>query len=707
CDVFNIFITNVYLILIDFLFICNYHENIFNLGITHNYKSEVLERERGGRKKNNKIKSISEHTITITSDLEFVHNIESRLKTRVTPKMADFIYLKAFPKLQLKNYINGVSFHTKKICVTSFERFYNSTPIGVKSLDKNLSVFELFYGPTLAFKDLALFVVSGLLDYFTKKRNKHLTALVATSGDTGSSALESVKGRENLDLIVLLPQDRCSLIQKLQMTTFDGSSDDLDVPIKMCFEDKDFASQHNLISMNSINIGRILAQIPIYVFGYYKLASKIGEEVEIVVPTGAAGSITAGSMAHFMGFPIRLVVSVNVNDIVARTLRHGIFSQRDQVFKTLANAMDIQMPCNLERIFYIYSKSNEKIVLSIMKDFESKSRADIPQELMNSIKQVVIESEIVSDEEIIKTIKMVKEKYDYFICPHTATAAHYSLSTKESKRDIPRGIFATASPEKFPDAISDAGFQAPDERVKHLLGKKEYYLEMKKDEDWFQILKEKICSITASRSYSNDGGLYMPQSIPKVTKEEISMWRELPYEKLVYKILRKFIEQDEAPDEELENLCAASFDRFSTSLPIGIKKLEDNLTVFELFHGPTLAFKDFGLFVVAELLDYFVKKSNKHLVALVVEGTSDELDVPIKRCFEDKNFVAQHNLICLNSINIGRILAQIPIYVFAYYKLVSKIGEEVEIVVPTGAAGSITVLPVLWDSPFALWFLSP
>ncbi|KAL7639752.1 UNVERIFIED_CONTAM: hypothetical protein RMT77_009162 [Armadillidium vulgare] len=398
----------------------------------------------------------------------------------------------------------------ENVCAASFERFCTSSPIGIKKLEDNLTVFELFHGPTLAFKDFGLFVVAELLDYFVKKSNKHLVALVGTAGDTGSSAVESVKGKENLDLIVLLPKDRCSLIQKHQMTTVcennihiysvEGTSDELDVPIKQCFEDKNFVAQHNLICLNSINIGRILAQIPIYVFAYYKLVSKIGEEVEIVVPTGAAGSITAGSIARFMGFPIRLVVSVTVNDIVARTLRHGIFSQRDQVFKTYANAIDIQIPYNLERIFYIYSKGDKQNILSIMKDFESKGSADIPQELMKNIKQVIIESEIVSDEEIIKIIKMVKEKYDYFICPHTATAAHYSLSTKESKRDIPRGIFATASPEKFPDAISDAGFQAPDERVKHLLGKKENYSEMKKDEDWFQILKDKICSITASKS---------------------------------------------------------------------------------------------------------------------------------------------------------------------------------------------------------------
>ena len=205
--------------------------------------------------------------------------------------MGMFIGEEDIPKDDLKKLINN-----------AFKSFKDENePISIAKLKNGLNIAELFHGPTLAFKDLALGVVGQLYEYFLEKAEKHMTVLIGTSGDTGSAAINAVRGLKWVDVVVLLPKGRCTKIQELQMTTVldenvhcfgvDGSSDDLDVPIKAVFADLEYTKNNNLCSINSINWARILVQISHYFYCYFQLAENVGDLVEIVIPTGACGNI--------------------------------------------------------------------------------------------------------------------------------------------------------------------------------------------------------------------------------------------------------------------------------------------------------------------------------------------------------------------------------------------------------------------------------
>jgi len=257
--------------------------------------------------------------------------------------MGMFIGEEDIPKDDLKKLINN-----------AFKSFKDENePIRIAKLKNGLNIAELFHGPTLAFKDLALGVVGQLYEYFLEKAEKHMTVLIGTSGDTGSAAINAVRGLKWVDVVVLLPKGRCTKIQELQMTTVlddnvhcfgvDGSSDDLDVPIKAVFADLEYTKNNNLCSINSINWARILVQISHYFYCYFQLAQNVGDLVEIVIPTGACGNIASGYVAHSMGLPVRMVAAVTPNDIVHRTLQSGDFSLSEVVLQTWATAMDIQV----------------------------------------------------------------------------------------------------------------------------------------------------------------------------------------------------------------------------------------------------------------------------------------------------------------------------------------------------------------------------
>ncbi|KAG0707870.1 Threonine synthase-like 2 [Chionoecetes opilio] len=272
--------------------------------------------------------------------------------------------------------------------------------VRVERLGGGLNVVELFHGATLAFKDLALQVVSALLHYFLKTSGQHVTILVGTSGDTGSAAIEGVRGRGNMDIVVLLPKGYCTAIQELQMTTVlednvhvycvDGTSDALDLPIKQCFADGQLVESHSLISINSINWGRIMVQVAHFFHLYFQLCEDLGQPVQVVIPTGACGNITAGCIAQRMGLPITLVAGVNTNNIVARTLDTGDFSVEGNVMPSLAPAMDIQMPYNVERLLFLYAKGDTGRVKKLMEEFESRGRVQIPKDVLEAMKKTVV-----------------------------------------------------------------------------------------------------------------------------------------------------------------------------------------------------------------------------------------------------------------------------------------------------------------------------
>nr|KAF6383898.1 threonine synthase like 2 [Pipistrellus kuhlii] len=279
----------------------------------------------------------------------------------------------------------------------AFRRFRHREVVHLSRLRDGLNVLELWHGATYAFKDLSLSCTAQFLQYFLQKRGKHVTVVVGTSGDTGSAAIESVREAKNVGIIVLLPQGHCTKIQERQMTTVleenvhvfgvEGNSDELDEPIKAVFADVAFVKKHNLMSLNSINWSRVLVQMAHHFFAYFQCVPSLDMHplptVEVVVPTGAAGNLAAGCIAQKMGLPVHLVAAVNCNDIIHRAVQRGDFSLSEAVKPTFASAMDIQVPYNMERVFWLLSGSDCQMTRGLMEQFERTQNVRLPEELQS------------------------------------------------------------------------------------------------------------------------------------------------------------------------------------------------------------------------------------------------------------------------------------------------------------------------------------
>lgn len=395
----------------------------------------------------------------------------------------------------------------------AFRRFRHKDIVHLSRLRDELNVLEMWHGATHAFKDLAMSCVGQFLQYFLKKRNKHVTIVVGTSGDTGSSAIESVRGLTDIDIIVLLPRGRCTPVQELQMTTVlednvhvftaDGTSDDLDVPIKKLFADHDFVVKHNLMSLNSVNWSRILIQVSHFFYAYFKCTPSMGPSplpvVEIVVPTGGAGNIAAGCIAQKMGLPIHIVIGVNNNDIVHRTVQHGDFSLAGSVRSTLASAMDIQEPYNMERIFWLLMDSDSSFVRKIMEEFQRTKKLKLPEILHKKITEGM-SSFSASDEDIIQTMSRCWEENHYLLCPHSAVAVHYHYKQADNQQHSPRCCLAPASAAKFQDVVRRAKLtpEVPPE-IKALENMETRSIPLEREDDWEQMLRDKIEAIYQKR----------------------------------------------------------------------------------------------------------------------------------------------------------------------------------------------------------------
>ncbi|XP_044143396.1 threonine synthase-like 2 isoform X1 [Bufo gargarizans] len=390
----------------------------------------------------------------------------------------------------------------------ALHRFRHKDVVPMSRLKSGLNVLEMWHGATLAFKDLAMSCVGQFLDYFLKKNNRHVNILVGTSGDTGSAAIEGVRGIPNIDITVLLPHGRCTEIQERQMTTViednvhvfsvDGTSDELDEPIKKLFRDTEFVKKHNLMSTNSVNWARVMVQIAHFFYGYFQCAPTQVDDVlppvEIVVPTGGAGNITAGCIAQKMGLPIQLVAVVNSNDIIHRTVQHGDFSLGDTEM-TLASAMDIQEPYNMERILWLAADSDSAKIKEMMKEFNERKRLKLPQELHIRLLEMM-KSCSVTDNNILQTIRRCWEENQYLLCPHSAVAVFYHYQQFDCNRNVPRCCLAPASAVKFQDVILRADLvpQIPPE-IEALMRKETRFTLLKKQDDWEKVLREKIEAI--------------------------------------------------------------------------------------------------------------------------------------------------------------------------------------------------------------------
>ncbi len=347
----------------------------------------------------------------------------------------------------------------QELIVKSYENFEHEDVVGWHQLG-DVTVMELFHGPTLAFKDIALQFVGRLFEYALALNNQHLNILGATSGDTGSAAIAGVCGQSNVDIFILYPDNRVSPLQELQMTTvpdenvhclaIDGSFDDCQSLMKEIFADLDFKRELNLGAVNSVNWARILAQVVYY--GYASL--KYDEAVSFCVPTGNFGNVFAAYLARQMGFPIeKLLVATNENDILARFIDTGEYARGD-VHQTLSPAMDIQVASNFERyLYYHFGKDTDKLC-AFMEQFQTAGSARI------SPPEGDFMATAVDTKQTLDAVRKAYSDYGYVLDPHTAV----SYAACGLFRDVVAGpliCVATAHPAKFPDAVHSAVPQAP------------------------------------------------------------------------------------------------------------------------------------------------------------------------------------------------------------------------------------------------------
>ncbi|XP_051749630.1 threonine synthase-like 2 isoform X2 [Ctenopharyngodon idella] len=403
--------------------------------------------------------------------------------------------------------------HLQGLISQALSSFSIPDAVRLVQLKDSLSILELFHGETLAFKDLAMSCTAQFLQYFLRKDRKRATILVGTSGDTGGSAIRSVFGLSEVDIVVVFPHGRVTRVQELQMTTSiadnvhvfaaDGTSDDIDVPLRKLFADADLVHRHGLMSLNSVNWCRILVQTAHFLFAYLQLSAPQAEGdalpvLEVLVPTGGAGNITAGCIMKLMGIPLRLVAMVNANDIVHRAVQSGDFSMSNSVKQTLAPAIDIQDPYNMERVFWLLSGRDGVMVKNLMEEFQRTHKLTLPESLHQQLCEV-LSSGSVSDDGILETMRRCWQDNHYLICPHTAVAVwrHYQSPITPGEN---RCCIATASPAKFQEAVQKAGLTLDLPKAVQALDMLETRYEvLEQSDDWESKLRHHIESIGSVR----------------------------------------------------------------------------------------------------------------------------------------------------------------------------------------------------------------
>lgn len=331
-------------------------------------------------------------------------------------------------------------------------------------------ILELFHGPTLAFKDVALQFLGNLFEYLLEKRGRRMNIIGATSGDTGSAAIYGVRGRKNINIFILHPKGRVSPIQELQMTTVtddnvfnlavEGTFDDAQSIVKEIFGDLDYKERHALGAVNSINWARVLAQVVYYFYAWLRVNRETGcQEIEVSVPTGNFGDIFAGYVARQMGVPIRkLILATNANNILSRFINAGDYSAA-AVQHSLSPSMDIQVASNFERyLFYLYAKDAAQ-VSAAMEGFKQTGKLTFSQEQIASA-QNIFAAAAVNDQETLATIKEFFVKTGYVLDPHTAVGV--KAGQEVSSGQCPLICLSTAHPAKFGDAVRSAIQQDPE-----------------------------------------------------------------------------------------------------------------------------------------------------------------------------------------------------------------------------------------------------
>ncbi|MET0370430.1 MAG: threonine synthase [Sphingobium sp.] len=351
----------------------------------------------------------------------------------------------------------------RDLCTAAYGRFSHGAVTPLVQLDHQHWLLELFHGPTLAFKDVALQLLGQLFERFLSRRDDHITIVGATSGDTGSAAIDAVAGREKIDIFMLHPEGRVSDVQRRQMTTvlapnvyniaIDGSFDDAQALVKAMFNDPAFKTRFNLSAVNSINWARLMAQVVYYFYAAVRLGAP-GRPVAFSVPTGNFGDVFAGYVAAKMGLPVaQLMVATNVNDILHRALSEGDYSQ-GQVVATATPSMDIQVSSNFERLLFDAGGRDGLALAEQMRGFEASRGMRLTNSQRDGAAHLFRSARVDADA-MTMAMRWAYDGAGQVIDPHTAVGLA-AARTIDLDPAIPIVTLATAHPAKFRDAVERA-----------------------------------------------------------------------------------------------------------------------------------------------------------------------------------------------------------------------------------------------------------
>ena len=372
----------------------------------------------------------------------------------------------------------------------AYESFDHSAVAPLIQTDSNEFILELFHGPTMAFKDVAMQLLSRMVDYILAQRGERVTIVGATSGDTGGAAIEAFRGRNNSDIFILFPDGKVSDVQRYQMTgvedanvhalAVEGNFDDCQALVKAMFNHHSFRDNLKLSGVNSINWGRIMAQI-VYFFSSAVSLGAPERKVSFTVPTGNFGDIFAGYVAKQMGLPVdKLIIATNSNDILTRTLECGRY-ETTGVDATSSPSMDIQVSSNFERLLFDASDRDSEYIKRSMSSLGQSGAFSLGDKVHQTIEADFLAGRA-GAADVDHTIREVLSSSGYLLDPHTAVGVHVARQTKTTSPQI---VLATAHPAKFPDAVKAACGKHPElpDRSAHLMQVTERFTVIKNDLD--------------------------------------------------------------------------------------------------------------------------------------------------------------------------------------------------------------------------------
>ena len=376
----------------------------------------------------------------------------------------------------------------QQIAKKTYREFTHNKIAPLVKLKDNKYILELFHGPTYAFKDYPLQMLGNLFQYYLKKEDKKITVIGATSGDTGSAAIDACKNKDNINIFILHPKNKTSDIQRKQMTTIqsknvfniaiNGTFDDCQNIVKSLFVSNDLKKITTLSAINSINWARIASQ-SVYFFWAYLQSLQYDKKVNFIVPTGNFGNVYAAHISGIMGLPVnKLYVATNSNDIMHRTIANGDMSLKE-VKSTISPSMDIQISSNFERQLFESLNYNSSDLSKLMKSFKDNNQYDLSGEIHDNLK-LYYRSKGINDSLTSSTIKKYYEEYDYISDPHTATSLN--ILDELDNNDINIAL-ACAHPAKFPESINDSIGIYPEQplKLKEMLNSEEKYINLSND----------------------------------------------------------------------------------------------------------------------------------------------------------------------------------------------------------------------------------